>query len=75
MELSILMPCLNEAETLAVCIGKARMFLDENYIDGEILISDNGSVDGSVDIVIRHADGFGFVDSNPESRVEFGISS
>ena len=50
MELTILMPCLNEAETLAVCIRKAKTFLDENGIDGEVLISDNGSTDGSAAI-------------------------
>lgn len=50
MELTILMPCLNEAETLAVCIRKARAFLEKNNIDGEVLIADNGSTDGSADI-------------------------
>ena len=50
MELTILMPCLNEAETLAVCIRKARTFLEENHVDGEVLISDNGSTDGSREI-------------------------
>ena len=50
MELTILMPCLNEAETLAVCIRKAKKFLLENNIDGEVLISDNGSTDGSINI-------------------------
>jgi glycosyltransferase involved in cell wall biosynthesis len=48
MELTILMPCLNEAETLAVCIGKAQKFITENNIDGEVLIADNGSTDNSV---------------------------
>lgn len=47
LELTILMPCLNEAETLAVCIGKARAFLDKAGIAGEVLIADNGSADGS----------------------------
>lgn len=47
LELTILMPCLNEAETLAVCIGKAKAFLDKAGISGEVLISDNGSTDGS----------------------------
>ena len=46
------MPCLNEAETLAVCIRKAKVFLEENNIDGEVLISDNGSTDGSQDIAV-----------------------
>jgi glycosyltransferase involved in cell wall biosynthesis len=50
VELTILMPCLNEAETLSVCIQKARAFLDTNAIAGEILIADNGSSDGSQQI-------------------------
>jgi len=50
MELTILMPCLNEAETLKVCIDKARDFLESHQIQGEILIADNGSTDGSQDI-------------------------
>lgn len=50
MELTILMPCLNEALTLATCINKAKTFLETNNIDGEILIADNGSTDGSQDI-------------------------
>lgn len=53
MELTILMPCLNEAETLAVCIRKAKTFLEENQIDGEVLVSDNGSSDGSAGIAER----------------------
>jgi glycosyltransferase involved in cell wall biosynthesis len=52
-ELTILMPCLNEAETLAVCIKKARGFLERAGIDGEVLIADNGSTDGSTDIATR----------------------
>lgn len=47
IELTILMPCLNEAETLATCIGKARAFLDRTGIAGEIVVADNGSTDGS----------------------------
>lgn len=47
LELTILMPCLNEAETLAVCIGKAKAFLDKAGISGEVLIADNGSTDDS----------------------------
>jgi glycosyltransferase involved in cell wall biosynthesis len=49
-ELTILMPCLNEAETLAICIRKARASLGELGIDGEVLIADNGSDDGSQEI-------------------------
>ncbi|MEX0627410.1 MAG: glycosyltransferase family 2 protein [Cucumibacter sp.] len=47
IELTILMPCLDEAETLAVCIGKARGFLARTGIAGEVLIADNGSTDNS----------------------------
>ena len=46
-ELTILMPCLNEAETLDRCIKKATLFLSRTGISGEIVIADNGSVDGS----------------------------
>ena len=54
VELSIVMPCLNEAETLAICIEKARSFLEKNKIKGEIIISDNGSTDGSKSIAKKH---------------------
>jgi hypothetical protein len=47
LELTVLMPCLNEAETLAVCIRKAQGFLAGRGIRGEVLIADNGSTDGS----------------------------
>ena len=47
IELTILMPCLNEAGTLPACIGKASAFLQGQGIAGEILIADNGSTDGS----------------------------
>ncbi|MER8573385.1 glycosyltransferase family 2 protein [Mesorhizobium sp. M1409] len=54
IELTILMPCLNEAETLAICIDKARQFLDRASIVGEVLIADNGSTDGSIQIAESH---------------------
>ncbi len=44
------MPCLNEAETLGICIERAKKLLTDSDIDGEILISDNGSTDGSQQI-------------------------
>ncbi|WP_418511365.1 glycosyltransferase family 2 protein [Corallibacter sp.] len=50
IELSIVMPCLNEAETLATCIKKAQNFLLENQVSGEVIIADNGSTDGSQNI-------------------------
>lgn len=49
-ELTILMPCLNESETLATCIMKAKAYLERSGVDGEVLIADNGSTDGSREI-------------------------
>jgi glycosyltransferase involved in cell wall biosynthesis len=49
-ELTILMPCLNEALTLATCVKKARSFLDRYGVHGEVVIADNGSTDGSQEI-------------------------
>ncbi|HKV75093.1 MAG TPA: glycosyltransferase family 2 protein, partial [Gemmatimonadales bacterium] len=53
LELSIVMPCLNEADTLAICVGKARRALAEAGIPGEIVVADNGSTDGSQAIAER----------------------
>lgn len=50
VELSIVMPCLNEAETLAACLRKARGFLERSGIRGEVVVADNGSSDGSPQI-------------------------
>ncbi len=50
MELTILMPCLNEGETVAICVHKARGFLERTGIDGEVLVADNGSSDGSPEL-------------------------
>lgn len=47
IELTILMPCLNEAETLATCIRKAQGYLQASGVVGEVVIADNGSTDGS----------------------------
>jgi glycosyltransferase involved in cell wall biosynthesis len=47
MEFTILMPCLDEALTIETCIQKARTYLDDKGLDGEILVADNGSTDGS----------------------------
>ena len=47
MELTILMPCLDEAMTVETCIQKARAYLKKRSITGEILVADNGSTDGS----------------------------
>jgi len=53
LELTVVMPCLNEAETLEACITKALKCLSEHQIAGEVLIADNGSTDGSQDIARR----------------------
>lgn len=50
VELTILMPCLNEAETIRLCIEKANSFLVRAGVNGEVLIADNGSADGSQEI-------------------------
>lgn len=50
MEFTILMPCLNEAETLEVCIYKAMLAINTHHLDAEILIADNGSIDQSIAI-------------------------
>jgi len=47
MKLTILMPCLNEAETIARCVESARTGLERSGVSGEILVADNGSTDGS----------------------------
>ena len=47
MELTVVMPCLNEAETVATCVRKAVGCLEQNGINGEVVIADNGSTDGS----------------------------
>jgi len=53
LELTILMPCLNEVETISGCIAKAKSFLERASIVGEVLIADNGSSDGSVALAQR----------------------
>jgi hypothetical protein len=50
VELTILMPCLDEAETVATCVQKARAFLSRARVSGEVLVADNGSTDGSVEL-------------------------
>src|SRR5215471_10690539 len=47
MELSVVMPCLNEAETVETCVRKTVAFFEKEGIDGEVVIADNGSTDGS----------------------------
>jgi len=47
MELTVVIPCLNEAETVATCVSKAVRFIEQSGIDGEVVVADNGSTDGS----------------------------
>ena len=54
IELSIVMPCLNEAETLEICIQKCQKFIKDNNLSAEVVIADNGSTDGSQEIAIRN---------------------
>ncbi len=50
MVVSVVIPCLNEAETIAECVTRARRVLDEAALDGEVLVVDNASTDGSGDL-------------------------
>ena len=52
LKVSILMPCLNEAETLAICVRQAVTALRDNNVAGEVLVADNGSTDGSQQIAL-----------------------
>ncbi len=53
VQITVVMPCLNEAETLARCIAKARQGIESTGLSGEIVIADNGSTDGSQEIARR----------------------
>ncbi|SEE50535.1 Glycosyltransferase involved in cell wall bisynthesis [Tenacibaculum sp. MAR_2010_89] len=54
IELSIVIPCLDEAETIEICIKKAKKFLLTNNISGEIVVGDNGSKDGSIELIKKN---------------------
>lgn len=54
-ELSIVIPCLNEAASLGACLEKAKIFLSLNQVDGEIIVADNGSSDNSIEIAKKAA--------------------
>jgi glycosyltransferase involved in cell wall biosynthesis len=53
IELSIVLPCLNEAETVQTCVGKAVRWLAENGVAGEVIVADNGSTDNSQELAIE----------------------
>ncbi len=50
LEVTVLMPCLNEARTVAACVQQAVAFLRQHGIDGEVLVADNGSTDASAQL-------------------------
>jgi glycosyltransferase involved in cell wall biosynthesis len=54
IEYSIVMPCLNEAETVEICIKKAQQSIQRHKLNAEIIVADNGSTDGSQDIAERN---------------------
>jgi glycosyltransferase involved in cell wall biosynthesis len=54
LELTILMPCLNEAATLGACVDAAQLALRELGVPGEVVVADNGSTDGSREIAVDH---------------------
>lgn len=53
IELTVVMPCLNEEATVQLCIWKARTFMYENNISGEVIIADNGSTDNSIELAVK----------------------
>ncbi|TMK77505.1 MAG: glycosyltransferase family 2 protein [Actinobacteria bacterium] len=54
IEVSVVMPCLNEAETIETCIRKALDFFVRSQVSGEVVVADNGSTDGSIEIALRN---------------------
>ncbi len=50
IELSVVIPCLNEEDTLDVCIGKALQAMEKEGVAGEVIVAENGSTDGSLEI-------------------------
>src|SRR4051795_11040992 len=53
LDVSVVIPCLDEAETIAVCIRKARAAMERDGLSGEVIVADNGSTDGSPEIAER----------------------
>src|SRR5436190_15344501 len=53
-EVSVVIPCLNEAQSIAHCVDQAIAAFRANGISGEVVVSDNGSTDGSIEIAREH---------------------
>jgi glycosyltransferase involved in cell wall biosynthesis len=53
IELSIVLPCLNEEKTVGICVAKALQFLKKYKIKGEVIVADNGSTDHSIEIAVQ----------------------
>jgi hypothetical protein len=76
LELSIVLPCLDEAATVSVCVRKAHEYLVRSGIRGEVIVADNGSIDGSIELA--HAAGARVVhvsDKGYGSAILGGISA
>lgn len=54
LDLSVIMPCLNEAHTVGISVSEARAFMEKNHIHGEVLVVDNGSGDASAAVAAKH---------------------
>jgi hypothetical protein len=50
VDVSVVIPCLNEANSIGICVGKAIEAFQAAGLRGEVVVADNGSTDGSVDI-------------------------
>src|SRR5258708_12598851 len=50
LEVSVVIPCLNEAKSIGLCVDKAVRALVESNLRGEVVVADNGSTDGSVEV-------------------------
>src|SRR4051812_27427132 len=53
LEISVVIPCLNEVETLPSCLDRVRHVFKTNSLSGEVIVADNGSTDGSSDVAAK----------------------